>query len=103
MVRKTDDICEPIIAVDIHGSFCWHPHTLLLPLVRSSSTIDGKPMDYFPPSESRKRFFFSQTVILGLILLVIGVVASIFWLKFFLAQVSTQTYMCNVAFFSREG
>lgn len=44
-------------------------------------------MDYFPPSESRKRFAFSQTVILGLILLVIGVVASIFWLKFFLAQV----------------
>lgn len=55
---------------------------------RSSSTIDGKPMDYFPPSESRKRFIFSQTVILGLILVVIGVVASIFWLKYFLTQAS---------------
>lgn len=44
-------------------------------------------MDYFPPSESRKRFFFSQAVIVGLILVVIGVVASIFWLKFFLTQV----------------
>ncbi|CAN0413541.1 unnamed protein product, partial [Ectocarpus sp. 12 AP-2014] len=43
-------------------------------------------MDYFPPSESRKRFIFSQTVILGLILVVIGVVASIFWLKYFLTQ-----------------
>ncbi|CAM9104726.1 unnamed protein product [Ectocarpus sp. 13 AM-2016] len=56
--------------------------------IRSSSTIDGKPMDYFPPSESRKRFIFSQTVILGLILVVIGVVASIFWLKYFLTQAS---------------
>ncbi|CAM9468938.1 unnamed protein product [Pylaiella littoralis] len=54
--------------------------------IRSSSTIDGKPMDYFPPSESRKRFFLSQTVILGLILAVIAVVASIFWLKYFLTQ-----------------
>lgn len=45
-------------------------------------------MDYFPPSESRKRFFLSQTVILGLILAVIAVVASIFWLKYFLTQVS---------------
>ncbi|CAM9598929.1 unnamed protein product, partial [Ectocarpus sp. 8 AP-2014] len=39
-------------------------------------------------SESRKRFIFSQTVILGLILVVIGVVASIFWLKYFLTQAS---------------
>ncbi|CAM9243719.1 unnamed protein product [Hapterophycus canaliculatus] len=54
--------------------------------IRSSSTIDGKPVDYFPPSESRKRFFISQTVILGLILVVIGVVASIFWLKVFLTK-----------------
>lgn len=46
-------------------------------------------MDYFPPSESRKRFVISQTVILGLILVVVGVVASIFWLKFFLMQVCT--------------
>lgn len=45
-------------------------------------------MDYFPPSESRKRFMISQAVILGLIMLVIGVVASIFWLKYFLTQAS---------------
>ncbi|CAN0348825.1 unnamed protein product, partial [Laminaria digitata] len=51
--------------------------------IRSSSTIDGKPMDYFPPAESRKRFAVSQAVILGLILVVVGVVASIFWLKYF--------------------
>lgn len=49
--------------------------------------IDGKPVDYFPPSESRKRFFVSQTVIMGLILVVIGAVASIFWLKIFLTEV----------------
>lgn len=45
-------------------------------------------MDYFPPSESRKRFMISQAVILGLIMVVIGVVASIFWLKYFLTQAS---------------
>ena len=45
-------------------------------------------MDYFPPKESRKRFAVSQAVIVGLILVVVGVVASIFWLKYFLTQVS---------------
>lgn len=45
-------------------------------------------MDYFPPSESRKRFLISQTIILGLILIVIGAVASIFVLKLFLTEAS---------------
>ncbi|CAM9168269.1 unnamed protein product [Sphacelaria rigidula] len=54
--------------------------------IRSSSTVDGKPVDYFPPYESRKRLVISQTVIMGLILVVIGVVGSIFWLKYWLMK-----------------
>ncbi|CAM9434451.1 unnamed protein product [Discosporangium mesarthrocarpum] len=54
--------------------------------IRSTSAVDGKPVDYFPPAESRKRFFLSQTVIFGLIMVVVSAVASIFWLKYFLTQ-----------------
>lgn len=54
-------------------------------------------MDYFPPSESRKRFAVSQTVILGLILVVVGVVASIFWLKYFLTQASHSSPDCPIS------
>ncbi|CAM9350095.1 unnamed protein product [Choristocarpus tenellus] len=55
--------------------------------LRSTSVIDGKPVDYFPPGESRKRFIISQTVIFGLIMVVVSAVASIFYLKYFLTQV----------------
>lgn len=94
---STVKIARPFLPVLVNGrisrvytcSELVHPSFAIPINLRSSSTIDGKPMDYFPPSESRKRFFLSQAVIVGLILVVIGVVASIFLLKFFLTQASS--------------
>lgn len=46
------------------------------------SYIDGSPFLFFPPEESKKRRFGSRTIILSFISLVIGVLASIYVLKF---------------------
>ncbi|CAM9653012.1 unnamed protein product, partial [Phaeothamnion confervicola] len=51
---------------------------------RSTDPVDGSPIDYFPPSEARRRASLSATVIFGLILVVIASVGSIFVMKYFL-------------------
>ena len=52
------------------------------------SHIDGKPIRFFPQQEHRKRVNFSNYVILGMVLLVVGCVGVIFYVKFYMVEVS---------------
>lgn len=50
------------------------------------SHIDGKEMLYFPPTEYRQRVVFSICVILAFLMLVVGVIACIYVLRFSLQK-----------------
>lgn len=71
--------------VTLHCVCGVHCSNLLLSLCRPQfkgekilSPIDGKPTLYFSRQERAKRAFFSQSVITGLVFIVIGVIACIF-------------------------
>ena len=52
------------------------------------SPVDGEMFEYFPRNEFMKRFVISSTIVSGCILVVLGVVACIFVLKFTLSTMS---------------
>ena len=58
---------------------------------RRPSPVDGKEYLYFPRNEAQMRLLQSSTIILGFILVVIAVVASIFILKLVLSGIQALT------------
>jgi len=61
------------------------------------SHVDGKEIKYFPRSERNKRMFESLCVIAAMITTVIGLVALIFYLKWYLAHNATGFFSDNAA------
>lgn len=55
---------------------------------KRTSHIDGKPIHFFPQEERNKRLKFSQYVVTGMVLLVIACVRLIFYVKFYMVEVS---------------
>lgn len=50
------------------------------------SFVDGSPMTYYPPESKRGKLMQSQSVIFSMIVLVVGAVAAVFFLKIFLTE-----------------
>jgi hypothetical protein len=56
---------------------------------KRTSHIDGSTIQYFSQEERNKRIKFSQYVVTGMVLLVISCVGVIFYVKFYMVEVSS--------------
>lgn len=62
-----------------------------------SSYIDGQPMMFFPKHDARKRNRYSVAIVCSMVLMVIGVVTSIYVIRFALQSSSVAPYSSLVA------